>query len=260
MSVFERYAHYYDSLYQEKDYLAEVRYINDLITKWANRAQSILDIGCGTGQHAALLAQSGKFVHGVDQSEEMIKVALKRKMNTLLCNGGQLEFTCSDIQTMGFKKTYDVITALFHVMNYQENVGAFITAMHTIKAHLQPGGIFIFDSWYGPAVENFEPELRVKRFEDETNKIIRIAEPDYFKQEQRVDVNYQMLVLNKIGGLYQEFVECHKIRYFFMSDIEDMLSEAGFKIIFSEEWLTGESPSIETWSVTIVAQLVGTGT
>ena len=128
--------------------------------------------------------------------------------------------------------------------------------MRAISAHLRPGGLLIFDSWYGPAVEDIEPETRVKRFEDKAKKIIRIAEPQYYKKKHRVDVKYQMLVLNKDDGVFKEFSETHEIQYFFMSDIENLLAEAGFSIIFSEEWITGSPPSKGTWSVTFVAQLM----
>ena len=69
MAVFDRYAQYYDLFYREKDYRGEVDYVDALIKRYAtNDARTILDLGCGTGGHAVLLAQKGYHVTGVDRS------------------------------------------------------------------------------------------------------------------------------------------------------------------------------------------------
>ena len=68
MAVFYSYAQYYDLLYREKDYPGEVDYVDALIKKYAvNDARTILDLGCGTGGHAILLARKGYRVTGVDR-------------------------------------------------------------------------------------------------------------------------------------------------------------------------------------------------
>ena len=59
MDAFGAYARYYDLLYRDKDYPAEARYLHELIQRHAPGAQSILDLGCGTGAHAAEFAELG---------------------------------------------------------------------------------------------------------------------------------------------------------------------------------------------------------
>jgi methylase of polypeptide subunit release factors len=66
MSVFGAYARYYDLLYRDKDYAAEAQYVHRLIQSHALGARSILELGCGTGAHAVLLAGEGYRIHGVD--------------------------------------------------------------------------------------------------------------------------------------------------------------------------------------------------
>jgi len=50
--VFNAYAAYYDLLYKEKNYAEEAEYIHGLIQKNTPGAKTILELGCGTGQHA----------------------------------------------------------------------------------------------------------------------------------------------------------------------------------------------------------------
>ncbi|MFM6580781.1 MAG: class I SAM-dependent DNA methyltransferase, partial [Dolichospermum sp.] len=75
MTVFGNYSRYYDLLYQDKDYLAEAKFIHDLIQTHAPSAKTILELGCGTGRHAELLANYGYQIHGVDRSLEMLNSA-----------------------------------------------------------------------------------------------------------------------------------------------------------------------------------------
>jgi predicted TPR repeat methyltransferase len=53
------YARIYDLLYAEKDYEAESRLLDELFRAWKGGVRSVLDLGCGTGGHAARLAREG---------------------------------------------------------------------------------------------------------------------------------------------------------------------------------------------------------
>jgi len=59
MKVFENYARYYDLLYHDKDYNAEAKFVHQLLQIHAPETRSILELGCGTGSHAVLLAELG---------------------------------------------------------------------------------------------------------------------------------------------------------------------------------------------------------
>ena len=50
--VFEKYAQYYDLLYQEKDYRSETDYILSLIKKYQPKTEKILEFGSGSGYMA----------------------------------------------------------------------------------------------------------------------------------------------------------------------------------------------------------------
>ena len=46
-----------------------------------------------------------------------------------------------------------------------------LAAFATAREHLNPGGVFIFDCWYGPAVLAERPSVRIKRMEDGATSI-----------------------------------------------------------------------------------------
>ncbi len=74
-AVFDSYSRYYDLLYRDKDYAAEVAYIDQLLSRHALSGPEILEFGSGTGQHGRLLAARGYRVTGIERSAEMVAQA-----------------------------------------------------------------------------------------------------------------------------------------------------------------------------------------
>ncbi|MDJ0795479.1 MAG: class I SAM-dependent methyltransferase [Calothrix sp. MO_167.B12] len=254
MSVFGNYARYYDLLYRDKDYVGEAQFIHRLIQTHAPQAQNILELGCGTGNHAVLLAKEGYQLHGVDISEEMLVKAGDRLSQLPPELADRLEFTHGDIREVRVNQTFDVILSLFHVISYQTTKEDLLAAFKTVKEHLKPGGIFIFDVWYGPAVLSDKPSVRVKRLEDEEILVTRIAEPVMYANENCVDVNYHIFVKDKNSGAVNELRETHTMRYLFNSEIELFLNQQQMLIIEFQEWLTNQQPGFNTWGVYFIVR------
>ena len=258
MTVFNAYSRYYDLLYRDKDYAGEAQYVRELIVQNAPHACSVLDLGCGTGRHDLLLAQLGYQVTGVDRSEEMLAVAASR----LSSHPGHLPsvaFVHGDIRTVRLGRTFDAVVSLFHVMSYQTGNDDLAAAVATARAHLSPGGVFIFDCWYGPAVLTDRPAVRVKRLEDESIVVTRIAEPALHENDNQVEVDYQVFIRSKETGMVNELHETHRMRYLFHPEVSCFLEEAGMEIVSAGEWLTGRRPGFDTWGVCYVARVKGEG-
>ncbi|AFY36213.1 class I SAM-dependent methyltransferase [Calothrix sp. PCC 7507] len=252
MSVFGNYARYYDLLYRDKDYVGEAQFIHQLIQTHAPNAQNILELGCGTGNHAVLLAKEGYKIHGVDFSQEMLDKAESRLSQLPPDLTSRLNFSQGDIRQVRLNQTFDVVISLFHVISYQTTNEDLLAAFATVKEHLKPGGIFIFDVWYGPAVLTERPTVRVKRLEDEEILVTRIAEPVMHPNENLVDVNYQVFIKNKASGVVEDLQETHQMRYLFKPEIEFLCDTFQLLPIESYEWMTKQKASLETWSVCFV--------
>ncbi len=252
MNVFSNYARYYDLLYRDKDYTKEAQFIHQLLLNYAPNAVSILELGCGTGIHAALLAQEGYQVHGVDISAEMLEQSLERRKQIPPDIASKLEFSQGDIREFRENLQFDAIISLFHVISYQTTNEALQATFATVKAHLKPGGIFIFDCWYGPTVLSDRPTVRVKRLEDELIEITRIAEPAIHPNENLVDVNYQVLIKDKNSSIVEEIRESHQMRYLFKPEIELILNQFQMEVIDYREWITNREPGFDTWGVYFV--------
>lgn len=239
------YSQYYDLLYQDKNYEEEVSYIDKIIQKHSVNSKSILDMGCGTGKHAELFCDRGFVVHGIDLSEEMLKIAETRRKG----KEDKLFFIHSDIKSLNLDKKFDIVVSLFHVMSYQNSNDDLIKVFEVAKDHLNDGGIFIFDFWYGPAVLTDLPTTRVKRLENDNIKVTRLAEPTLYAQGNIVDVNYDVFIEDKGTKEILEKSELHKMRYLFDTELELMCEKTGFKIEKKLKWLSMDKPSFDSWNV-----------
>jgi SAM-dependent methyltransferase len=252
MTQFGQYSNYYDLLYQDKDYVGECRYVLDLLKTHAPETQHILELGCGTGRHADLLAQSGLHVHGVEISEEMLAQAQERAQATASDRAGSFTPAQGDVRTFRAGKKFDAVISLFHVASYQTSNEDIARMFQTASAHLQSGGVFIFDIWYGPAVLTLRPAVRVKRMENEAIHMLRTAEPELDVNASQVHVTYTMFMTDKASGEISTLSETHHMRYFFQPELQVLAQTDGLTLIQAEEWMSGAPPSDSTWGVVYV--------
>jgi predicted TPR repeat methyltransferase len=106
VSVFEGYSRYYDLLYRDKDYASESRYVAALIEQHAPSSRSLMEIGCGTGAHAAELAMLGYDVTGVDLSEGMLAAADERKKGMPPAMAARLNFAKGDARSVRLDRRF----------------------------------------------------------------------------------------------------------------------------------------------------------
>jgi len=139
-------------------------------------------------------------------------------------------------------------------MSYQTANDDLRAAFATARQHLNPGGLFLFDCWYGPAVLTDRPAVRVKRVEDDEIAVTRLVEPAMFANDNLVETHYQVLVRDKATGAVEELYETHRMRYLFRPELEFLLGEAGMKIEAAAEWMTGRQPGFDTWGVCFVVR------
>ena len=244
------YSQYYDLIYKDKNYSGEVDYVIKLIRENNKEAKTLLDMGAGTGRHAELFCDNGYIVHGIDLSEDMLKIANKRIKD----KRDKLSFSHSKIQELNLNKKFDVVVSLFHVLCYQNSNKELIKTFEVAKNHLKKDGIFIFDFWYGPAVLADLPVKRINRFENEKIKVTRIAEPVIYTDKNIVDVNYDIFIKEIVSKKIVEKEELHKIRYFFDSELDIICKKVGFVIKKKFEWMSDKNPDLNSWNVVWVVK------
>lgn len=131
---YKHLAYEYDDFYRNKDYPHEVAFITKYLQQ--RGVKSLLDVGCGTGTHMALLEKQGFQVQGLDLNEGMLNVA-KTKVKGSLHHADMTHFT--------LPKKFDAILCLFAAFNHNLSIEAAAKTLHSFKKHLAPQGILLID-------------------------------------------------------------------------------------------------------------------
>lgn len=244
------YSDSYDAFYADKDYLAECDLVERIFKRTGRPVRSILDLGCGTGRHSVELARRGYEVTGVDLSEGMLERA-RRRAKAEGVSG--TTFLLGDVQDVQLNRRFDAVLSMFAVVGYQISDAAVRSTLANVRQHLEPGGVFIFDVWYGPAVEEVGPSARVKVVPIADGEIERKAVGTLEPNSNVCSVKYD-LTRRQDGKPDEHSSETHRMRYFFPEDLGSFLGEAGLKLSSTASFPDVENPpSVESWNVLVVA-------
>jgi SAM-dependent methyltransferase len=246
------YAECYDALYGDKDYAAECDLIEHLFrTDGDGKISSVLDLGCGTGNHALPLAGRGYEVTGVERSADMLACA-RHKMN----GKAPVILQQGDIRDVALGERFDAALMMFAVLGYQLHNCDVVAALTTARRHLRSDGLLIFDVWYGPAVLHQRPAPRVRVIPAPTRPIVRLASAEMDARHHRCSVRYRILRWTSSGSL-TDAEEVHVMRYYFPLELELFLTSSGFTLVRLTAFPdVDRAPDETTWNCLVVAKAV----
>lgn len=255
MTVFGDYARYYNLIYRDKDYVGETAFILSALFREGCSPRTLLDLGCGTGRHAMEMAKKGLTVTGVDLSPAMLDMG--RAELTKFQEPAVPQLLEGDARLIRLGRFYDAVTSLFHVMSYQTTCEDALAIFNTARAHLAPGGLFLFDFWFGPCVLRVRPEHRVKSLEDEFCVLRREATPSMFKEKHMINVHYDIELRDKLTGDTNRFSEEHPMRYWFLPELRELAESADFAVLKEGSWMSDRAPSERDWNAWMLVQYKG---
>src|SRR5688572_19044999 len=129
--MFNASAEYYDLIYSAfKDYAGEVAQVAALLRRANPYGRTVLDVGCGTGEHARLLAADGFVVDGLDVEPSFVRIAAGKHP------AGR--FFEADMSNFHLAQRYDALLCLFSSIGYLRTLDRVRNALRCFHEHLAP--------------------------------------------------------------------------------------------------------------------------
>ncbi len=250
---FGKVAAIYDDLMAGISYDVWLRYLRQLWRRRGLSPRSVLDVACGTGNMSYLLAEAGCRVAGIDSAAAMIAEARAKSRNrTLPPEQQNPAFYCQDASAIHLDQSFDAAISLFDSLNYLLDYDRLKACFAAVSAHLNPGGLFIFDV-------NTQYAL-AHRFFDQDN--LEIGNFPLYQWKSRWDeqtricaIEMEFQALTDTG--VDIFRETHLQRGYSIPELRAGLLEAGFQDIEFLQAFTFKPPRAKTDRLYVIAGLPG---
>ena len=236
MSGYNVFARYYDELTANINYRKRAEYFHEIIKKFKTTENNILlDLACGTGSISEEMARLGYDVIGVDNSQEMLGIALDKKFDSEL----NIQYLCQDMRNIDMFGTIDVTVCALDSINHLSCIDDVRKVFEKVSLFSEYNGLFIFDV---NTLYKHRKILADNTFTYETDNVYCIWENSLNKDTDEVRMNLEFFELEE-NGLYSRSSDCFSEKAYSEETIEKLLAETNFEIIGKYGDDTFESPS-----------------
>ena len=180
-----------------------------------DRPQNILDLACGHGRHANILAELGHAVTGVDITPGFLRQA-KQAAHKL---GVKVRYIKKDMRQISFSNEFDRVIMLFTAFGYFDDKQN-LKVLHNIARALRRGGLFYFDTHNRDIfLKHFIPFMVVDKGRD------MMIDRNEFDPRTGIFSNRRTIIRNGKRKDMSFFV-----RFYNYTEINALLNKAGFII------------------------------
>jgi SAM-dependent methyltransferase len=226
--MFTASAELYDLVYSGfKDYASETRELAAIIRREHPGARTVLDVACGTGEHARRLADEYGFeADGLDLDPAFVRIARGK-----LPRGSVYQ---ADMTSFEVPRRYDVILSLFSSIGYVRTLDNVRRTLERFRLHLAAGGIVIVEPWFPPGV--LEPG-RVSVNTAETPEV-SIARMSIVEVEDRLSrLRFEYLIGRPTG--IEHASEVHELGLFTTDEMIVCFRQAGLDVTYDAKGPSG---------------------
>ena len=266
MEAYTSFASVYDTFMDNVPYGEWGGYIYTLLCRYGVKSGIILDLGCGTGTITEILAGYGYDMIGVDNSEDMLELAMEKRM----ASGHDILYLLQDMREFELYGTVRAVVSVCDSVNYITEPEELAGVFRLVNNYLDPGGIFIFD---------FNTEYKYREvmgdctIAEDRGPCSFIWDNCYYEEERINEYDLTLFIregtvpgqnegaeeddTEENGALYRKYTETHFQRGYTLEEIRELLSSAGLIFQAAYDMDTREAAGEKSERVCVIARECG---
>lgn len=237
MSSYDALADSYDALMADGSYRKRADFLEKQFRKSRIPVHTVLDLACGTGTIACLLAERGYQVTATDGSEEMLTQAMSKA--AVLEERAPL-FLHQSMPRLRLIEPVDAVVSTLDSLNYLTREKDLRETFCRVFRWLKPGGAFIFDVNTPYKLRRMDGQM----YMDETEETFCVWRTFFSQRTQACTYQVDLFQQNADGSWDRSFEE-HRERAWTEEQLRTFLADAGFTGITVSGDLTSRPPKAE---------------
>ena len=206
----------------------------------------VVDLGCGTGTLTELLYQKGYDCIGVDNSEEMLGIAMEKKVES----GSEILYLHQDMRELELFGNIRAIVSVCDSMNYILEPEDLKKVFGLVKEYLAEDGVFIFDLNTVHKYRDLMGECTISENREESSFIWE----NYFYEDEMVNEYDLTLFIREESDLYRKYEELHYQKAYELEQVKELLLQAGMEFVAAYDAFTHDPVTAESERMYIIAR------
>ena len=251
MDAYTSFASVYDTFMDNVPYREWGEYLHGLLEEHGIRDGILLDLGCGTGTMTEILAGFGYDMIGVDNSEDMLEIAMEKKE----ASGHDILYLLQDMREFELYGTVKAAVSVCDSLNYITEPSDLKSVFSLVNNYLDPKGIFIFDFNTDYKYREILGDRTIAEDRGECSFIW----DNYYYEEERINEYVLSLFLceDEEERLYRKYQETHYQRAYTLDEMKSCLTEAGMEFVAAYDAFTKEAPHPQSERIYVIARECG---
>ncbi len=246
MEAYSGFAKVYDLFMDNIPYEEWTDYVKELLAEEGIKDGILLDLGCGTGSVTELLAQAGFDMIGIDNSEEMLEIAMEKRADS----GLDILYLLQDMREFELYGTVKGVVSICDSMNYILDDEDLLDVFKLVHNYLDNEGIFIFDM---NTMYKYANILSDNTFAEDREESSFIWENYYDEEEEINQYDLSLFVLEE-DGRYRKYEETHLQRAYEQETVEELIKESGLELLHVYDAFTRELPAEDSQRIYFVCR------